>query len=67
VHVLWDRPQTAMSALPVMDTEIKGMHFYMSVMANARNVWSCGKHDIQRVDIERQIFPNSDIPGEIPE
>jgi hypothetical protein len=31
------------------------------------NVVLCGKHDIQRVDIERQIFPNSDIPGEIPE
>jgi len=36
-----------MSALPVMDTEIKGMHFYMSVMANARNVWSCGIPDLQ--------------------
>ena len=64
VHVLWDRPQTAMSALPVMDMEIKGMHFYMSVMANARNVWSCGKHDIQRVDIERQVFSKSDVPAE---
>jgi hypothetical protein len=31
------------------------------------NVQYCGKHDIQRVDIERQIFPNSDIQGEIPE
>jgi hypothetical protein len=27
----------------------------------------CGKHDIQRVDVERQVFPNPDIPGEIPE
>jgi hypothetical protein len=27
----------------------------------------CGKHDIQKMDVERQIFPNSDIPGEIPE
>jgi hypothetical protein len=31
------------------------------------NVRSCGKHDIQKMDVERQIFPNSDIPGEIPE
>jgi hypothetical protein len=27
----------------------------------------CGKHDIQKMDVERQVFPNSDIPGEIPE
>jgi hypothetical protein len=26
-----------------------------------------GKHEIQKMDVERQIFPNSDIPGEIPE
>ena len=65
VHVFWDRPQTAMSALPVMGTEIKVMHLYMSVMVNARNVWSCGKHDIQKMDVERQVFTNPDIPGEI--
>jgi hypothetical protein len=27
----------------------------------------CGKHVIQKMGVERQIFPNSDIPGEIPE
>jgi hypothetical protein len=27
----------------------------------------CGKHDIQKMDVERQVFPNPDIPGEIPE
>jgi hypothetical protein len=31
------------------------------------NVRSCGKHDIQKMDVERQVFPNPDIPGEIPE
>jgi len=27
----------------------------------------CGKHDIQKMDVERQVSPNPDIPGEIPE
>jgi hypothetical protein len=31
------------------------------------NDWLCGKHDIQKMDVELQVFPNSDIPGEIPE
>jgi len=25
----------------------------------------CGKHDIQKMDVERQVFTNPDIPGEI--
>ena len=37
-----------MSDLPVMDTEIKGMHLCMSVMVNARNVWTCGKAEVGR-------------------
>ena len=28
-----------------------------------RNVCSCGKHDIQIMDVERQVFPKPDIPG----
>jgi hypothetical protein len=31
------------------------------------NVALCGKHDIQKMNVERQVFPNPDIPGEIPE
>jgi len=26
----------------------------------------CGKHVIQKMDVERQVFPNPDIPGVIP-
>jgi len=31
------------------------------------NIRSCCKHDLQKMDVERQVFPNSDIPGVIPE
>jgi hypothetical protein len=39
-----------------------GRRFYMVL-----NVRCCGKHDIQKMDVERQVFPNPDIPGEFPE
>jgi len=50
-----------------MDTEIKGMHFYMSVMANARNVWSCGNLVVRQAVRERQVWSKPAIQGQIPE